>query len=49
MRGTFAHHADGYVQVDNDAPASIDTADGTVELEAPEERATAQDPQPAAE
>jgi len=44
-RGTFAHHADGYVQVTNDAPAAIDTADGTLELEGPDDPKEIEGPQ----
>ena len=36
-RGTFAHHADGYAKVDDGAPPAIDTANGTLELEGPDE------------
>ncbi|WP_157090047.1 hypothetical protein [Janibacter melonis] len=45
-RGTFAHHADGYVQVDNDAPAAIDTAEGTLGLEGLDDPKEIEEPQP---
>ncbi|MBB1034462.1 hypothetical protein G6031_08675 [Dietzia sp. CQ4] len=48
-RGTFAHHADGYVQVDNDVSPAIDTADGTAEVEASEETSSPEDRKPPAE
>ena len=44
-RGTFAHHGEGYVRVDSEAPSAVNTSDGTLEIEGPEQAPGADAPQ----
>ena len=44
-RGIFVHNSEGYVRVDDDTPPAIETAEGTLELEEPEDTSSAEEPE----